>query len=75
MEKVSNIERATAAGLDNLPDILGEEAANRFFSVIEAIEPYHHRDVPPEHCTFSKLRFNRERKNPFTGTNGQVFCM
>jgi ribosomal protein S18 acetylase RimI-like enzyme len=42
-------ERATAAGFDTLPDILGEEAANRFFSVLGVIEPYHHRDVPPAH--------------------------
>jgi ribosomal protein S18 acetylase RimI-like enzyme len=25
------------------------EAANRFFSALGAIEPYHHRDVPPAH--------------------------
>jgi ribosomal protein S18 acetylase RimI-like enzyme len=32
-----------------LPDVLGEEATNRFFSVLGTIEPYHHRDVPPAH--------------------------
>jgi ribosomal protein S18 acetylase RimI-like enzyme len=42
-------ERAAAAGLDALPDVLGEEAANRFFSVLGAIDPYHHRDVPAAH--------------------------
>ena len=42
-------ERATAAGFDDLPDVMGEEAANRFFSVLGAIDPYHHRDVPPAH--------------------------
>jgi ribosomal protein S18 acetylase RimI-like enzyme len=42
-------ERASAAGFDDLPNILGEEAAERFFSVLEAIDPYHHQDVPPEH--------------------------
>jgi ribosomal protein S18 acetylase RimI-like enzyme len=42
-------ERAAAAGLDALPDVLGEEAANRFFSVLGSIEPYHHRDVPRAH--------------------------
>jgi ribosomal protein S18 acetylase RimI-like enzyme len=42
-------ERAAAAELDALPNILGEEAANRFFSVLGAIDPYHHRDVPPAH--------------------------
>lgn len=42
-------ERAAAAGFDVLPDALGEEAANRFFSVLGTIEPYHHRDVQPAH--------------------------
>lgn len=42
-------ERAAAAGFDALPGVLGEEAANRFFSAIGAIEPYHHTDVPPAH--------------------------
>jgi ribosomal protein S18 acetylase RimI-like enzyme len=42
-------ERAAAAGLDALPDVLGEEAANRFFSVLGSIDPYHHRDVQPAH--------------------------
>ncbi len=42
-------ERAAAAGFDDLPDILGEEAAERFFSVLGATEPFHHQDVSPEH--------------------------
>jgi ribosomal protein S18 acetylase RimI-like enzyme len=42
-------ERAAAAGLDDLPNILGEEAAQRFFSALEAVEPFHHRDVSPAH--------------------------
>jgi len=42
-------ERAAAAGLDELPKVLGADAAERFFSVIEAVEPYHHRDVPASH--------------------------
>lgn len=42
-------ERATAAGLDKLPAVLGAAAAERFFSVLAAIDPYHHRDVPPAH--------------------------
>jgi ribosomal protein S18 acetylase RimI-like enzyme len=42
-------ERAAAAGLDQLPEVLGEEAAGRFFSALEAIDPYHHSDVPAEH--------------------------
>lgn len=42
-------ERAAAAGLDELPNTLGPDAAERFFSALAAIEPYHHRDVPPAH--------------------------
>jgi len=42
-------ERAAAAGLDDLPNVLGEAAAERFFSVLGATDPYHHRDVPPAH--------------------------
>lgn len=42
-------ERAAAAGFDDLPDILGEDAAGRFFTALGAIEPYHYQDVPPSH--------------------------
>ena len=42
-------ERATAAGLDELPNALGTDAAKRFFSVLETVDPYHHRDVPASH--------------------------
>lgn len=42
-------ERAASAGLDRLPEVLGEEAAGRFFSALEAVDPYHHSDVPAEH--------------------------
>ncbi len=42
-------ERAAAAGLDTLPDVLGAEAAERFFSVLGAIDPFHKTDVPPAH--------------------------
>lgn len=42
-------ERAAAAGLDQLPTILGSAAADRFFSVLAAVDPYHHRDVPAAH--------------------------
>src|SRR6478735_391512 len=41
--------RAKAAGLDELPTVLGAAAAERFLSVLAAIDPYHHRDVPPAH--------------------------
>ena len=39
-------ERASAAGLNDLPGAIGEEAAGRFFSALGAVEPYH-REVPP----------------------------
>ena len=42
-------ERAVEAGLDRLPDVLGAAAANRFFSVLSAIDPYHQTDVPADH--------------------------
>jgi ribosomal protein S18 acetylase RimI-like enzyme len=42
-------ERAAEAGFDDLPNVLGEEATNRFFSVLGSLDPYHHRDVPPAH--------------------------
>lgn len=42
-------ERAAAVGLDRLPTVLGAAAAERFFSVLAAIDPYHHRDVPAAH--------------------------
>jgi GNAT superfamily N-acetyltransferase len=41
--------RATAAGLDTFPTVMGEAAAERFFSALAAIEPLHHRDVPAGH--------------------------
>jgi GNAT superfamily N-acetyltransferase len=42
-------QRAVSAGLDRLPEVLGEEAAGRFFSALEATDPHHHSDVPAEH--------------------------
>ena len=42
-------ERAAAAGLDRLPTVLGADAADRFFSALAAIDPFHKTDVPPEH--------------------------
>ncbi|HZB24911.1 MAG TPA: GNAT family N-acetyltransferase, partial [Vicinamibacterales bacterium] len=42
-------ERAAAAGLDRLPQDIGEAAAARFFAALEAIEPYHRSDVPSAH--------------------------
>src|SRR5438093_3124542 len=40
-------ERATAAGLDKLPAVLGAAAPERFSSLQAATGPLHHRDVPP----------------------------
>lgn len=42
-------ERAAAAGFDQLPDTLGAEATDRFFTALAAAEPYHRRDVRPDH--------------------------
>ena len=42
-------ERAVAAGLDDLPTVLGVAAAERFFSVLAAVDPYHHTAVPAAH--------------------------
>ena len=42
-------ERAAAAGLDDLPTIMGPAAAERFFSVLAAVDPYHHSHVPAVH--------------------------
>jgi ribosomal protein S18 acetylase RimI-like enzyme len=42
-------ERAAASGLDELPNILGAEAAERFFSALGAVDSYHHQDVPAAH--------------------------
>jgi hypothetical protein len=42
-------ERAVEAGLDQLPDVLGAAAADRFLSVLLAIDPYHQTDVPADH--------------------------
>lgn len=42
-------ERAAAAGLDRLPELLGVEAATRFFAALSAVEPFHRTDVPADH--------------------------
>lgn len=42
-------DRAVEAGLDRLPEALGVDAAERFFSVLAAIEPHHRTDVPADH--------------------------
>ena len=42
-------KRAAAAGLDRLPELLGAEAATRFFAALSAVEPYHRTDVSVDH--------------------------
>jgi ribosomal protein S18 acetylase RimI-like enzyme len=42
-------EKAAQGSLTELPQLLGEEAATRFFSVLEYIEPYHQQDAPEPH--------------------------
>ena len=42
-------ERASEAGLDKLPELLGAEAASRFFAALAAVEPFHSTDVPVDH--------------------------
>lgn len=41
--------RAREAGLDKLPELLGEGPATRFFRVLEAVDPFHKTDVPGDH--------------------------
>jgi ribosomal protein S18 acetylase RimI-like enzyme len=42
-------EKAEKGGLGSLPAILGEEAAGRFFSVMDFLEPFHKEDAPEPH--------------------------
>jgi len=42
-------EKAEEGGLNRLPQLLGEEQANRFFSVLDFIGTYHNQDVPEPH--------------------------
>ena len=42
-------EKAEEGGLTKLPQLLGEDAANRFFSVLQFIDPFHQEDVPEPH--------------------------
>lgn len=41
--------RVAAAGLDQLPAIVGEAAAGRFSSIMGLLESHHHRDAPSAH--------------------------
>jgi ribosomal protein S18 acetylase RimI-like enzyme len=42
-------ERAAASGLDQMSEIIGAVPAERFLSAIQAVEPYHQRDIPHDH--------------------------
>ena len=42
-------ERAAEAELDKLPALMGADAVARFEQVLGFLEPFHRRDVPPEH--------------------------
>ena len=42
-------ENAEQGGLAKLPELLGEESASRFFSVLDFIDPFHKQDVPQPH--------------------------
>jgi ribosomal protein S18 acetylase RimI-like enzyme len=42
-------DRAAEAGLDRLPELLGVDAATRFFAALSAVEPYHRSDMPEDH--------------------------
>jgi ribosomal protein S18 acetylase RimI-like enzyme len=42
-------EKAERGGLAEIPALLGEEAATRFFSVLDHIEPFHKQDAPEPH--------------------------
>jgi ribosomal protein S18 acetylase RimI-like enzyme len=42
-------EKILASGLDQLHESIGEEAAGRFFSALEYIDPFHKEDVPEAH--------------------------
>lgn len=60
-------ERAAMAGLDQLPKALGDEAAERFFSALAMIEPYHHRDVPASHWYLMVVGVSPEAKGQGLG--------
>ena len=54
-EAIVTPERAQEGGLDRLSEILGTEAADRFSSVLGALDPFHDSDVPREHWYVSVL--------------------
>lgn len=42
-------EKAEKGGLTKLPELLGEEATHRFFTVMDFLEPFHKLDAPEPH--------------------------
>ena len=42
-------ERAAAAGFDQLPQTVGADAIDRFFTALGALDSYHRSDVRPDH--------------------------
>lgn len=42
-------EKAEKGGLGTIPSLLGEDAAARFFGVMDFLEPFHKEDVPESH--------------------------
>jgi GNAT superfamily N-acetyltransferase len=42
-------EKADISGVSKLPEVLGQEACDRFFSVLDYIDPFHKEDAPQHH--------------------------
>jgi ribosomal protein S18 acetylase RimI-like enzyme len=42
-------ERAAKAGFERLPEEMGADSTDRFFSALGAVDPYHRAAVPPAH--------------------------
>ena len=42
-------DKAEKGGLGDIPALLGEEAAARFFSVMDFLDPFHKQDAPEPH--------------------------
>jgi ribosomal protein S18 acetylase RimI-like enzyme len=42
-------DKAEKGGLGNIPALLGEDAATRFFGVMDYLEPFHKQDAPRPH--------------------------
>jgi ribosomal protein S18 acetylase RimI-like enzyme len=66
-------EKADMSGLSKLPKLLGEEASERFFSVMDFLDPYHKKDVLEPHWytmvigvapTFHRLGYGKSLMEP-----------